>query len=317
MIDTPGNQFRTESERTVRLTFLETEVILRSDPSFRSVSKSAYFDNYDLPCPVRVTLETNSGEKRVVVLRKARHGDIEKEVEILRALEEFGLPVPEVLTGPFQNENGERAAVYSLLPGENLQKFSMRSPEGLQKVKLLLIEAVIRLSEASDFMARHKISAFIPRHSLSYRLETLQTASSDWIDEEIFQRALKRLEAVFSEIKTPLVFSNGDYQPGNFLTQDGEITGFLDFESVSFQDPLMGFVKYPIYELQPLSETDVVSKFLELAGFSEQDFASRLALGCLQTLQKEIPVSGGDQETDTYRTHVLGLLEESLSKLTS
>ena len=107
------------------------------------------------------------------------------------------------------------------------------------------------------------------------------------------------------------MLSNGDYQPGNFLTQDGKITGFLDFESPSFQDPMMGFVKYPIYDLDPLGKTDVVKTFLEKKGFSEDDFNYRLALGCLKILKKEIPVSGGDKETEEYRDRVLILLKKS------
>ena len=93
------------------------------------------------------------------------------------------------------------------------------------------------------------------------------------------------------------------------MAQNGHITGFLDFESPSFQDPLMGFVKYPIYDLYPLGRTDVVKIFLHKKGFSENDFHYRLALGCLKILKGEIPVSGGDTEMQKYRGRVVVLLE--------
>lgn len=75
---------------------------------------------------------------------------------------------------------------------------------------------------------------------------------------------------------------------------------------------MMGFVKYPIYDLYPLGRTDVVKLFLDKKGFSEQDFNYRLALGCLKILRKEIPVSGGNKETKKYRDRVLALLKKSI-----
>ena len=111
---------------------------------------------------------------------------------------------------------------------------------------------------------------------------------------------MQHLRNTTKDIDIPLVLSNGDYQPGNFLTQDGKITGYLDFESASFQDPMMGFVKYPIYDLLPLSRTDIVDIFLDKKGFSQKDFRMRLVLGCLKTLKKEVPVVGGNEETQEY-----------------
>ena len=74
----------------------------------------------------------------------------------------------------------------------------------------------------------------------------------------------------------------------------------------------MGFVKYPIYDLDPLGKTNIVQVFLQRKGFSEVDFNYRLALGCLKILKKEIPVSGGDEETQEYRNRVLDLLKKSV-----
>ncbi len=307
-----ANLFRTEEERKVVLTAKEHESILGSDPSFQSISGSAYFDNYDLPCPIRVSVATKNNKHVSVVLRKTRHGNVENEVKILRALKEFGLLVPEVLAEPFQNEEGEYAAIYSLLPGENLQKLSMRSEEDLAKAKELLIDAVIRLTDATDFIEKHAVSKTIPSISLMSELDKLNTEDNPWFKEEIFQTAIRKLRGIFENIKTPLVLSNGDYQPGNFLAHDGKITGFLDFESPSFQDPMMGFVKYPIYDLRPLSRTNLIKTFLDRRGFSDEDFKYRLALGCLKILKKEIPVSGGDEETQKYRNRVLDLLTKSL-----
>ncbi|KKR08263.1 MAG: hypothetical protein UT32_C0002G0026 [Parcubacteria group bacterium GW2011_GWC2_39_14] len=309
------NLFRTEEERKVTLTPKELKNILGVDPQFESVSEAVYFDNYDLPCPVRVSVTTKDKKVVMIVLRKNRHGGIKNEVKIFRALKEFGLPVPEVLVEPFKNEEGEYVAILSLLPGENLQKLGMRSDEGLAQAKELLVQAVITLTTATDFIRKHEVSKIIPNISLMKELADVNVEENSWFKEEVFQTAVEKLKSILEDITTPLVLSNGDYQPGNFLAKDGEITGFLDFESLSFQDPLMGFVKYPIYDLLPLSRTDVVKIFLDKKGFSEKDFSCRLALGCLKVLKKEIPVSGGDEETQEYRNRTLTLLKKSLNSL--
>lgn len=305
------NLFRTEEEREVTLTQNEQEKILQIDPSFQSISEAIYFDNYDLPCPVRVSVTTKDNRVVTVVLRKNRHGDVRKEIQIIRALKEFGLPVPEILSEPFEVEDDEYAAIYSLLPGENLQKLSMRSEKDLDLAKELLVQAVTKLIDATDFIKKHEVAKILPSITLLDELKALNTEDNPWLGEKIYQDAFRKLQKILPSIKTPLVLSNGDYQPGNFLAQDGKITGFLDFESPSFQDPMMGFVKYPIYDLDPLGKTDIVKVFLDQKGFSEVDFNYRLAVGCLKILKKEIPVSGGDKETQEYRGRVLDLLKKS------
>ena len=309
------NTFRTEEERKVTLTQKEQEKVLQADPSFDSIISAAYFDNYDLPCPVRVSVRTKENEVATVVLRKNRHGDVRKEIQILRALKEFGLPVPEILSEPFEVEDDEYAVIYSLLPGENLQKLSMRSDEDLVLAKELLVQAVIKLMDATDFIKKHEMSKTLPNITLTDELEALNTKDNPWLEEEIYKVAIRKLQNILKDIKTPLVLSNGDYQPGNFLAQDGKITGFLDFESPSFQDPMMGFVKYPIYDLDPLGKTDIVKIFLNRKGFSEADFNYRLVLGCLKILKKEIPISGGDGETHEYRDRVIGLLKKGVDSI--
>src|SRR3989344_284488 len=177
--------FRTEEERKVTLTPKEREKILGINPSFQSISEVAYFDNYDLPCPVRVSVTTKDGKVVTVVLRKNRHGDVRKEIQILRALKEFGLPVPEILSEPFEVDDDEYAAIYSLLPGENLQKLSMRSEKDLALAKNLLVEAVVKLMDATDFIRKHEVSKILPSITLTDELEALNTKDNPWLGEKI------------------------------------------------------------------------------------------------------------------------------------
>ena len=166
---------------------------------------------------------------------------------------------------------------------------------------------------ATPFIEKHEVAKLMPRFTLAMELEDLNKEDNQWFHEKVFQEAVDYLRNVLKNVDTPLVISNGDYQPGNFLAKDGKITGYLDFESASFQDPMMGFVKYPIYDLLPLSRTDIVDTFLYQKGFSKNDFKLRLALGCLKTLRKEIPIAGGDAEMEEYRGRVLKLLSQSIS----
>ena len=83
------------------------------------------------------------------------------------------------------------------------------------------------------------------------------------------------------------------------------MTGFVDFEAACFQDPLIGFAKYPIYDIHPMNRAGLIDSMLESLGFSPRDFAPRLALGCLMTLQNEIPVRPATADERSYKDHVL------------
>jgi hypothetical protein len=302
--------FRPLAQRRTRLLQKEHEAILNIDPAFLSVEEVVYFDNYDLPCPILVSLRTRQGSLVKVVLRRTRHGDVRNEVPILRALKAYGLPVPQVLAGPFKNDRNEHVAVYSLLPGENLQKLSMGSGRDLDLAKNLLIQATTTLTDTGEFIKKYEAGGLAPSKTLADELRTLCDGDNPWYAEKVFSDAIRKLQGSLDGVATPLVFTNGDYQPGNFLAQAGELTGFLDFESPSFQDPMMAFVKYPIYDLQPISRTDLIQVFLRRHGFSEEEFGRRLVLGCLQVLKKEVPVLGGDIEMQKYRERVLSILNK-------
>jgi len=47
------NQFRAEDQRRAALTQSEREKILGINPSFQEITRATYFDNYDLPCPIK------------------------------------------------------------------------------------------------------------------------------------------------------------------------------------------------------------------------------------------------------------------------
>ena len=46
--------FHSKDELAVRLSQTEKELVLSAFPTGASVAESHYFDNYDLPCPIKV-----------------------------------------------------------------------------------------------------------------------------------------------------------------------------------------------------------------------------------------------------------------------
>jgi aminoglycoside phosphotransferase len=303
------NAFHSKHELSIGLSSMESTLVLSVFPEGARIAASHYFDNYNLPCPIKVKIDTPNGTSQYVVLRKTRHGDVEREENALRLLSQYGLPVPIVLAGPCESR-----LVLSLLEGENLQHFSMRSKGHLEKSKALLITALSTLDKVTGDIERETTPDIVPRHSLMDELAAIKD-QSPWNSEGLFRKAVDVLQPILEKITTPLVFTNGDYQPANFLTDGAKITGFVDFEKACFRDPLMGIAKYPVYDLHPLNKAGFVDSYLDTREYDRTDFASRLALMCLITLQREIPVRTTSEGEQTYLTHVTHLLKEAMTTI--
>ncbi len=195
------------------------------------------------------------------------------------------------------------------LPGINLQKLSMSSTSNLRLAKRLLIEGVVRLNALSPQLEA-SAGRILPKAGLTDILRTIESRESAWSEHALFRDAISHLRTGLPD--DALVFSNSDYQPGNFLTDGKTLTAYLDFEEAKFEDRLIGFAKYMIYDVAPMNRAGLVSDYLAYVGASPADFAPRLALGCLRTLQNEISPTGGDREMTAYRARVLDLLDKSL-----
>lgn len=204
--------------------------------------------------------------------------------------------------------------VLSLLEGENLQHVSMSSAPNLEKAKELLIIALNTLDKISDKIECETTPDEIPRHSLINELDAIKD-QEPWSAEDLFKTSVDFLQPILKQISIPLVFTNGDNQPANFLTNGREITGFVDFEKACFRDPLMGLAKYPVYDLHPLNRAGFVDMYLDIKGYARTDFASRLALMCLVTLQREIPIQATSVEEQRYQNHVIQLLKDSITRI--
>lgn len=299
------------------LTPFEGRLILSLCPAGTRIARAAYFRHHAYPCPIRVAVTLPSGAPWEFVVRSIRQpkGHLEREVALYPLLARLGMPVPTVLAGPVRDPSdpAERPRlVLSLLPGTNLQRLSETGGRHLADARALLIEAVRWLHRMTPAVHASAAVRVVPSGGLVHHLDTIVDQRGPWRDTPVFRSACKLLRPALRRAALPLVFSNGDYQPANFLATDGKLTGFLDFEFAWFEDPLYGFAKYPIYDLAPLNAAGTVEAFLRHSGLTRRDFAPRVALGCLATLNREIPVAGPG---DRYRTHVLRLLYEALKVL--
>jgi aminoglycoside phosphotransferase len=295
------------------LSEFQENLILSLFPHGARITQANYFQSDYLPSPMQVLVSLPNGEQRNVVLRMSRKPfGIERETRLLPILSRFGLQVPNLLseiTSDLNDINAGSMTVLSFLSGENLQTWSCKSSADLEMAIGMLFEAVARLHQLTEPLSQANTTDWLPRKTLAAELQDLIQPTSLWIKTAVFSEAVEKLMPALNSIQTPLVFSNGDYQPGNFLSDGKELTGFVDFENACFEDPHVGFAKYRIYDLHPLNKAGVVERYLQINNLSETDFAPRLAVRCLWTLQNEIPISERHRD---YGQHVLRLLENSL-----
>jgi len=299
----------------VELTDLQTSMVLSVCPAGSRIVSAEHFRREFLPAPIRVTARTPDGDARSVVIRLARHGSIEDEARLFGVLASLGLPVPEVLAGPEVDPElpgHPQIALYSLLPGIDLQKLSERSAEDCQTAADLVVDAATTLAELTSKLRSEPAADLLSTVGLTGELSRIVSGGGLWLRSETFLDAVERLRPLLAEAPEEPAFTGGDNQAGNFLTDGARVTGFVDFEMAGYRDFLLGFAKYPIYDLHPLNRAGMIEVLLREKGFSQRDFQIRLALGCLATLQREIPADGPD---NAYRTHVVGLLAKALDSI--
>lgn len=267
--------------------------------------------------PFRVRVAQPSGAETTVVVRTSLHWDgVVTEARLLPTLAALGLPVPQLLAGPGADPDAANAdamtSLLSFLPGETLLQVGLSSPEGIEESGELLIEAVARLQALTAPLLETSLGQNLRRRDLLTELQMITEARGEWLEQPVFQQAVRRLAPVLADIAELLLFSNGDYQPENFLCEDHRLSGILDFESACLEDPHYGFAIYPLYDIYPLYKAGFLKKYLRHAGLSAREFAPRLALRCLWKLQHGIEP---DNPHNGYRDYLLGLLSDSLARI--
>ncbi len=310
------------------LSAFQEVLILSVCPAGTRIVSAHFHRLVRLPGPIWVHVALPDGNEQKLILRMdQRISGVEREAAILPVLAQLGLPVPSILAGPVVDPTQPTMGamtVLNVLPGQDLLGWSWDAPPPVLELAMrLVLEGVQRLHELTEPLSREQIEAQLPHITLQSELQDILARGGTWLDEPVFIQAIERLLPVVETIHTPLVFSSGDYNPGNFLFKGEKLTGFIDFPGACFEDPHIGMAKYWTCSWYPLDRAGIVERYLEQEHLSFAEFAPRLALRCLSTLQREIAVTGGEdvlvedefESHAGYRKRILDLLARSMSAL--
>ncbi len=301
------------------LTPFEQTLILSSFPKGSRLVGSTSFPGHNKRYPLRVTVASPTGQEQTIVLRQDdKPGGSDLESQLLPVLDRLGLPVPIVLAGPTidpEHPDSPAKIVFSLLNGTDLLRTCWdATPSGLDVVVKRTIEAIERVQGLSDAIEREPVGKLIPRHTLADEVNAVRDKGGAWLKHPLFAKSMAAIEPVVERTELPLVFSNGDYNPGNFLTDGKSVTGFVDFAWACFEDPHIGITKFWLDDWYPLNKVGIVEKYLYRNNLTRSDFAPRLMVRCLALLQAEHEVES--TRADPSRDAMLVLLEDALRDVT-
>lgn len=298
-----------------RLTDFQEAFILGAFPMGTRIVGASYLNELT-PCPMRVDLATGT-HRHSAVLRLSRfeHG-VEREAEILPVLRALGLEVPEIMCGPvidLANPDQSAMTLMPLMPGLPLNRFAEAGPASLNRAGDLLIIGVKRLEELTDEVRATSTGSRLPARTLYDDYVWVAERAGDWFAFPAVRHAVSLLRDYVAFDRTPLVMSNGDADPANFIADETGLTGYLDFERACFEDPLIRWAHFPVDEFRPLSASDVLERYLALTGHSAEEFAVRVAIVALRRLITRVPIDGGDPHANQKRTHILRVLESAVA----
>jgi aminoglycoside phosphotransferase len=295
---------------------LHTAVLNMYPQAAEIVDIQSYRPGY-LPYPARVTLRTTSGLQIVCVLKASERLDmLAREAQVLRALTDLHLPVPQVLGGPVTTKDVNKPLVVLLLselPGQPLPWLGLTDLATAHRTCQLLQEAVETLHALTPRIWAHPIATILPSITLEDELQTIITRGGPWFDIPVFTEAITLLQTSIPRYTTPLVFSNGDYNPLNFLVVDDTITGWIDFEHACFEDPYIGFAKFVLwaddeYGWGSGAKVGLVERYLYKHQVAPVAFLVRLLLRGLRHIQDADPLDPPH--------HMLRIVTDTVSRLT-
>jgi hypothetical protein len=271
--------------------------------------------------PVRVAVRLPGGETSACAVKASPLiGGVEREGRLLPALARYGLAAPAVLAGPVEHPgypNAGPLVVLSELPGTALPWIEVTLEEADRTVRLHR-QAIARLHALTEPLLRDEVASALPQRTLLDELAEIVDRGGPWLEAPLFREAVARLKPVLEAVETPLVFSNGDYNPLNFLHQGDTLTGWLDFTHACFEDPYVGLAKFQIWGFDRLGwgtgvQAGLVERFLYHHNVTRAEFAPRLALRCLYRLQRDTSVAG--ERDRFYRQEILKWLRLALAEI--
>jgi aminoglycoside phosphotransferase (APT) family kinase protein len=303
--------------REVLLSKFQRDLVRSVFPPDAVILRAEYMQDQQR-CPIRIDLLTNQGVESVVLRISRNQGGVEREVSVLPALARLGLPVPSVLVEPSVDPDAPELYAMSLmtmLSGSTLQSLASSTTANLDLTCRLFAEAITRMHGVSEAVKADPAFSCIPVQSLLDDFSSVVNRGGDWLVQPLVKKAIAVLRSEVERLNPPLVLSNGDYQPGNFLAEGSVLTGILDFEKARFSDPLASLARLPVYDLQPLARPESMVRILNLLGYSSRELAVRVAIFAIRTLQIKVPVQGGTERDAEWRDYVQGTLANAIHEL--
>jgi aminoglycoside phosphotransferase (APT) family kinase protein len=310
------------------LTPFQETLILSVRPTGTRVVSAHLHRTVQLPCSIWVaTLAPDGTTSKLILRMNYMIGGVEKEAAILPYLAQAGLPVPTALAGPVIDPSQPEAGamtVLNVLPGQSFLDLDYTAtPERVPWAMDQILHGVALIHGVTPFLQRSPAAQFLPQKSLRSELRAILERAGPWLSQSIFHQATASIDRVLTATETPLTFSSGDYNQGNFLFHGDHLTGLVDFTAPTFEDPHIGMAMYLIYSWDPFDRAGIVERYLEQQRLSFGDFAPRLALRCLRTLQESLPVRGGEETRDEWdfetladsRQRVLTLLSRAINAM--
>ncbi|GCE29747.1 hypothetical protein KDA_52310 [Dictyobacter alpinus] len=303
------------------LTPFQEAFVLSNCPKGTRILSARLHRTVQLPCPIWIDLALPTGEPYKLILRMnyIPHG-VEQEAAVLPWLAKCGLPVPALLAGPVIDPTQPEAGamtILNVLPGQDFLGWGRTAtPAQIQWAIGLILQGVAMMHAVTGPLLHTPLASQLPRNTLDAELQAIIQAGGPWLTEPIFSQAIEALVPATSLIQTPLAFSSGDYNQGNFLFEDKRLTGIIDFSGPCFEDPHISMAMYWVHCWNPFDRAGIVERYLEQQHLSSAEFAPRVALRCLRTMQERLPVCGGEEIRDEWdfeslaqtRERLLGLL---------
>lgn len=294
-------------------------VLLSCFPSGTQVLQvQSYRPDY-LPYPMCVRLQMPDDSTQRCVVKIDHPSLIEREVQVLRLLAGVGLAVPEVLSEPVPLPSQERTMVIlSVLPGHSLPWCGSTSLAEADLACRLTLEGVARLHHLTSRVQEADAASLLPQNTLSAEYAATIVEAGEWRNIGIFQQAVEAVGGTLGKIATPLVFSNGDYNPLNFLCDGQALSGFVDFAGACFENPHIGFVKFLVWSRDEYGwgtgkKAGLVERYLYTRNVSRRTFAPILVLRCLRHLIRE--VSPADSKDKAAYEHITQLMAEGVKTI--
>ena len=176
----------------------------------------------------------------------------------------------------------------------------------------VVMEGIDWITSMTAGVEASPIAQTLERCTLADDLHRIIETGGPWLTDPRCMEAIRRLEPVVETIQVPLIFSDSGLGPNARVDEAGKLIGFDCFSWARIEDPHYQISKYWTYDCWPIRRAGFVERYLVRKKLSMRDFAPRLGVRALLTLQREIPIRGGD---DGYRNDMLGWLKLALDNL--